>query len=206
MPRCTQDPNSNDGNSIESTDSGTCILTGKGFSYPPLIFTDPEHAANIPNSDTDSVTERPQISSYVAGYCEDCVTKWSRCICRPESDWDDDQNHVVKTQTDNPSNVENDRHPIPSNWSNQEDFWNGKAYEKLPFTQCKYWDISDKNDSDWNGILYPRSYRAKSRPQVPPMQPPPGWPKVVRLQSLPSPTPSTENHINTNIVKPSERW
>ena len=96
MPRCTQDPNSNDGDSIESTDSGTCRLTGKGFSYPPLIFTDPEHAANIPDSDVDSVTERPQISSYVGDYCEDCVTKWSRCICRPESDWDDDQNYTVK--------------------------------------------------------------------------------------------------------------
>ena len=44
----------------------------------------------------------------------------------------------LKTQRDNPSNVENDRHPIPSDWSNQEDFWNGKAYEKSPFTQCKY--------------------------------------------------------------------
>ena len=83
-------PNSNDddtrGASVESTDSGMCILTGKGYSYPPLIFTDPEHAANISDSDIDSVTERSQLSSYVGDYCEDCVTKWSRCICRPESD------------------------------------------------------------------------------------------------------------------------
>ena len=37
MPRHTQDPNSNDNDtkddSIESTDSGTCIPTGKGYSY-----------------------------------------------------------------------------------------------------------------------------------------------------------------------------
>ena len=105
MPRCTQDPNSHDGESIESTDSGTCIPTGKGFSYPPLIFTDPEHAANIPDSDIDSVTERPQISSYVGDYCEDCVTKWPRCICKPESDWDDDQNYIVMTQMNSLSNV-----------------------------------------------------------------------------------------------------
>ena len=74
MPRHTQNPNSNDddtkGDSVESMDSGMCILTGKGYSYPPLIFTDPEHAANIPDSDTiDSVTERPRLNSYVGDYC-----------------------------------------------------------------------------------------------------------------------------------------
>ena len=135
MPRYTQDPNSNDddtkGESVVSTDSGMCILIGKGFGYPPLIFTDPEQAANIPESDIGSVTERPQLSSNVGDYCEECVTKWSRCICRPESDWDDDQNYTVRTQTDRPSNVENNKHHIPSD---QEAFWNGKAYEKLPFT------------------------------------------------------------------------
>ena len=94
-------------------------------------------------------------------YCEDFVTKWSRCICRLESDWDDDQNYTLKTQMDNLSNVENDRHPIPSDWSDQEDFWNGKAYEKSPHTQCKYQDVSAKNDSNWNDNLYPQSYRAK---------------------------------------------
>ena len=40
MPRCTQDPHSNNddtkGDSVESTDSGTYIQTGKGFSYPLL--------------------------------------------------------------------------------------------------------------------------------------------------------------------------
>ena len=95
-----------------------------------MIFTDPEHAANIPDSDIDSVTEGPQISSYVGNYCEDCVTKWPRCICKPESDWDDDHNYTVRTQPDSLSNVKNDKNPIPSDLSNQENFWNGKAYEK----------------------------------------------------------------------------
>ena len=31
---------------------------------------------------------------------------------------------------DSPSNVKNDRHRIPSDWSDQENFWNGKAYDK----------------------------------------------------------------------------
>ena len=78
-------------------------------------------------------------------YCEDCVTKWSRCICKPESDCDNDQNYTVRSQMDSASNVENNRHPIPSDWSDQEDCWNGEAYEKLPFTQHKYQDISNKN-------------------------------------------------------------
>ena len=211
MPRCMQDINSKDndtkGDSVESMDSETCIPTGKGYSYPLLIFTDPDHAANMPGSDIDSVTERPQLSSYVGDYCGDCVIKWSRCICKPESDLDDDQNYTVRSQTDSPSNMENNRHPIPLDWSHQEDFWNGKAYEKLPSTQHKYQDISDKNDSDWNDNLYPPSYGAKSQPQVPPppRQPPPGWPKEVRPQSLPSPTSNTENDTNTNLTIPSER-
>ena len=80
MPRHTQDTNSNDddtkGDSVESMDSGICIPTGKGYSYPLLIFTNPEHATNIPDGDTtDSVTERPNLSSYVGDYCEECVTK-----------------------------------------------------------------------------------------------------------------------------------
>ena len=128
MPRHTQDPNSNDtrGDSVKSTDSGMCIPTGKGFNYPPLIFTDPEHAAKLPDSDIDSVIEGPKISSYAGNYCEDCMTKWPRCLCKPESDWDDDQNYIVETQVDSPSNVK-DTHQIPSDWSNQENFWNGKT-------------------------------------------------------------------------------
>ena len=173
MPRHTQDPNSNDtrGDSVETTDSGTCILTGKGFNYPPLIFTDPEHAANIPDSDIDSVTEGPQISSYVGNYCEDCVTKWPRHICKAESDWDDVQNYIVETQMDSPSNVKNGRHPIQSDWSDQKNFWNGKAYEKSTGPQHRYWSIptkQDDNDSDWNDNLYPQNYRAKTQSHVTP--------------------------------------
>ena len=155
---------------MKSTDSEMCIQTGTGFNYPPLIFIDPEHAANIPDSDIDSVTERPQISSYVGDYCEACVTKWPRCICKPESDWDDDQNYIVMTQTNSLSDVKNDRHPIPSDLSNQENFWNGKAYEKSTVPCCRYWSIptkQDDNDSDWNNNLYTQNYRVKSQSQVP---------------------------------------
>ena len=120
MPWHTQYSNNYDpkSDSIESTDLGMYIPTGKGFGYPPLIFKDPEVAGNLTDSDTrDSVTEGPQISSYVGNYCEDCATKWPRCLCKPESDWDDDHTYSVKTQMDNPSNVKNDENPIPLDWN-----------------------------------------------------------------------------------------
>ena len=133
-----------------------CILTGKGLNYPPLIFTDPEYAANIPDSDIESLTEKPQLNNYVGEYCKDCVTKWSRCICKSESDWDNDHTYTVRTQMDSPSNVENDRYSIPSDWSNEENFWNGKAHGKSTGPQCRHWNIptkQDDNDSDWTLTL-----------------------------------------------------
>ena len=151
----------------------------------------------------DGVTERPQLDSYVKDYCEECVTKWSRCICKPESDWDDDQNYIVRTQTDSPSNVENNRHLIPSDCSDQEEFWNGKVSKRLP--QDSDWGISDtqedKNESDWNDNLNPQKYRAKSQPQAPSRQPLPGWPKGIRQQSLPSPISNMANDTNANITE-----
>ena len=160
--------------SVESIDSGMYIQTGKGFGYPPVIFTDSEYAANLP----DSETEGPQIINYMGEYCEDCITKWSRCICRSESDWDDDHNYAVRTQTESPSIAESNEHPIPSNWSDQENVWSGKAYEKSTVPQPRYWSIpvkEDDNDSDWNDNLYP--YMAKSQSQVPSRQPLPDGPK-----------------------------
>ena len=60
--------------------------------------------------------------------------------------------------------MKNNRYPIPSDWSDQEEFWNGKVSKRLP--QDSDWDISDtqedKNDSDWNDNLNPQNYRAKS--------------------------------------------
>ena len=57
------------GDSVESTHLGMYIHTGKGFGYPPLIFTDPEVAMNLTDSDTrDSVTEGPQTLNYVGNY------------------------------------------------------------------------------------------------------------------------------------------
>ena len=74
---------------------------------------------------------------------------------------------------DSPSNVENNKPPIPSDWSDQEDFWKDKAYEKSTAPQCRFLNIpakQDDNDSDWNDNLYPQNYWAKSQLQIPSRQ------------------------------------
>ena len=130
MPQHTNSNNGDPkGDSIDSTDLGTYISTGKGLDYPPLIFTDPKVAANLTDSDArDSETEGPQID-FIGEYCKVCISKWPSCICKPGSDWDNDQNNII-TQMDSPSNKDqNNEHPLPSDWSDQENFWNGKTYE-----------------------------------------------------------------------------
>ena len=91
------------GNSKDSTDSGTDIPMCKGLGYPPLIFTDPEVAEKLTNSDTGhSETEGPQIPS-IGDYCRTCISKWSRCICKSGSDWDENPIDIT-TQISSPSN------------------------------------------------------------------------------------------------------
>ena len=116
------------------------------------------------------MTEGPQILNYVGNYCKDCVIKWPRCLCEPESDWDNNHTYADKKQADSPPHVENEKPPIPSNWSDEENFWNGTAYEKSRTHRPKNWSIPPKNDSDsdWNENLYPQNYRAKTQSQVTP--------------------------------------
>ena len=57
--------------------------------------------------------------------------KWPRCLCKPESDWDDDLTYMAKTQIEGQSNEE---YPVPSDWSDQERFWTGKTYEEMAYT------------------------------------------------------------------------
>ena len=104
--------------------------TDLGADHPTLIFTDPEVAEKLTSSDTgDSETEGPQIS-FIGEYCRTCISKWSRCICKPGSDWDEDPINIIP-QTDSPSNKDqNDRHPLLSDWSDQENFWSNNETEE----------------------------------------------------------------------------
>ena len=98
-----------------STDSGTYIPTGKGIGILLKFLLTINIAETMTHSDTrnDSETEPPQIP-FIGDYCKTCISKWPKCICKSGSDWD--ENPIDITQTDNPSNKENnnDKHPLPS--------------------------------------------------------------------------------------------
>ena len=89
------------------TNSGTYIPTGKGMGYPPKSFTNPKVSETITHSDTgnDSEVEIPPHIPFIGDYCKTCISKWPRCICKPSSDWE--ENPIDITQTNNPSNKEN---------------------------------------------------------------------------------------------------
>ena len=66
MPQHTQTSNDQD-NRHDITDLGTYIPTGKGFGYKPLIYTHPEEAANLTDSDT---IEIPQLNNnFIGEFC-----------------------------------------------------------------------------------------------------------------------------------------
>ena len=84
---------------LVSTDSGTFITSGYGMGYPPKIFT------SYVDSDTNIETTSPHIPN-LDEYCRTVISKKTRCICKPLSDWDADLTDI--TQPDNP-NINNDR-------------------------------------------------------------------------------------------------
>ena len=50
----------------------------------PKLFTDPESAETLINSDmgNDSETENPHIP-FIGDYCGTCISKWPRYFCKP---------------------------------------------------------------------------------------------------------------------------
>ena len=197
MPQCTD--SNNDDPKGNSMDSGTYIPRGRGLDYPSLIFTDPNIAENLTNSDTgDSETERPQ-ADFIGEYCRTCISKWSRCICKTGSDLDENAINNIMQMNGPSHNDQNDKHLLPLDWNNQENFWNGNEYEKSRTHRPRPYRILPKNDSDsdWNENLYPYNYRAKTQSQVSPRQPLPDWPKGIRKESLPTPS-CTENDPTPN--------
>ena len=157
-----------------STDSGTFITSGQGMGYPPKIF--------YADSDLD-VEIHPHIPN-LQEYCMTCVSKKTRCTCKPMSDWSADL--IDSTQPDcpnnNSNNNKNDRedrqdHPLSSDWSDQENIWSGKTYDKVRPTSLTPVQmpppLRDGEESDWGDNLYPHQYRAKAQSQVLIRQPPP---------------------------------
>ena len=79
-----------------STDSGTFITSSYGMGYPPKIFTSP----NYVDSGTDIETIPLHIPN-LDKYCQTCISKKTRCICKPLLDWDADLLDI--TQLDSPN-------------------------------------------------------------------------------------------------------
>ena len=108
---------------------------------------------------------------------------------QPTSDW---SGKLIDTTQPAPPNMDNDQdredvqaNPPPSDWTDQDDFWSVKTYDKartqstlkpaLPNPPPK-----GDEDGEWSEHLHPHNYRAKAPLEVSPSKPPPGWPKGIR--------------------------
>ena len=102
---------------------------------------------------------------------------------------------------------------LPSDWTDQDDFWLGKTYDHARAQSTLKPAPPDPlskgdEDSEWSEHLHPHNYRAKAPSQVSPSKHPPGWPKGIRTnpatQTACSPSkPENSNNITLCIqLKP----
>ena len=147
-----------------STDLGTFINSGQGMGYPPKIFV---------GSDTED--DIPLHIPILEDYCRTCLTKRVKCCCKPMSDWSAELIDVTQPDLPNPDN-NNDRddkqdQSLPSDWTDQDNFWSGKTYDKVrPLSSLKPAPAQPPSkgdeDSKWREHLHPHNYRAKAPSQV----------------------------------------
>ena len=72
-----------------TSNSETDIQTGKGFTYPPEIYTNPEFAKTITLTDADSDDVEITNPNFILEFCKECVKKYDRCWCF-KSNWEED--------------------------------------------------------------------------------------------------------------------
>ena len=155
-----------------STYLGTFIHSGHGMGYPPKTFTDS-------NSDGDIPPHIPDLEDY----CRTCLSRKVRCTCKPMFDWSAELIDITQPDCPNPDNNanKNDRddrqdQTLPSNWSDQENFWSGKTYDKVRPITLKPVPVPppmrEDEESSWSEHLHPHNYRAKVPSQVSPSKPP----------------------------------
>ena len=106
-----------------SSDSSMFINQGQGLRYPPKSTLD-----------SDSDQEFPHISPILQDYCRTFLTEKVRCTCQPTSNW---SGELIDTTKPAPLNKDNNQdgediqdNPLPSDWTDQDDFWLGKTYHK----------------------------------------------------------------------------
>ena len=71
-----------------TSNSESDMQNGKGFSYPPEIFTNLDLANKIPLTDTGNDVDVTN-PNFIGEFCKQCVKKYERCWC-DKSDWDED--------------------------------------------------------------------------------------------------------------------
>ena len=173
-----------------STDSGTFINSGQGMGYPPKTFKASDMDKDIPLHIPD-----------LEDFCRVCLTRKVRCTCKPMSDWSVDLIDITQLDPPNPdSTTNNDRddgqdNVLPSDWSDQDNFLLGKAYDKVrPLSSLKPVSSlppsNEDEDSNWNVHLHLHNYKAKAPLQVSPSKLPPGWPKGIRTNPNTTPVAS----------------
>ena len=165
-----------------SSDSSMFINHGQGLGYPPKTFID---------SDTDQ--EFPTHIPVLEDYWRACLTEKVRCSCQPMSDWSGeliDTTQLAPPKTDTNQDREDVQdNPLPSDWTDQDDFWSGKTYDQAraqsTLNQHHLTPSKGDEDSEWSEHLHPHNYRDKAPSQVSPSKPHPGWPKALELIPLP---------------------
>ena len=74
---------------IITSNSETDVQTGKGFAYPPQIYTNPDFAKTITRTDTDNDDVEITIPNFIGEFCKECTKKYNRCWYY-KSDWKED--------------------------------------------------------------------------------------------------------------------
>ena len=107
-----------------SSDSSMFINQGQGLGHLPKVFLD-----------NDSDQEFPPHIPILQDYCRTCLTEKVRCSCQPMSNWSGeliDTSHLASPNMDNDQDRKNiEDNPLPSDWTDQDDFWLGKPMTKL---------------------------------------------------------------------------
>ena len=94
---------------------------------------------------------------------------------------------------------------LPSNWTDQDNFWLGKTYDKARTqSTLKPAPPNPPSKGDEEGErsehLHPQNYRDKAPSQVSPSKPPPGWPKGIRTNPTSQVTCSLSNPNDYNNI------
>ena len=100
---------------VDSTNSETDIQDREGFGYVPKVFTNPNYAATLPQTETECGDLEVVQNNFIGEYCEKCIKRHNRCWC-DKSDWEVDLMEVElsKGPTNQNINKTNNTEPLNS--------------------------------------------------------------------------------------------